>query len=118
MWDRDWIKDRLKTFPKFLVQWDYSLIGGSGSQLLLEPGYLYTLTAVVSVMPIFTKGRLERTLIDTWKYKIHSTSVSRVRTDYFHRREAQVTYSIEFGKPLYTILCGTTGSTWQCSSPG
>ena len=44
VWDRDWIKERLKTFPEFSVTWDYSLIGGSGSQLLLEPGYLYVST--------------------------------------------------------------------------
>ena len=70
------------------------------SVLALEPDTALnlpqTLTAVVSVVPIFTKGRLERILIDTWKYKIHSTSVARVKTDYFHRREAQVTYAITF----------------------
>jgi hypothetical protein len=39
--ERDWVKERLDTFPTFNVTWDYSLVGGSAGQLLLEPGYLY-----------------------------------------------------------------------------
>eukprot|EP01049_Picozoa_sp_SAG25_P012084 SAG25_NODE_1572_length_2749_cov_1.356226_1_plen_183_part_00 len=56
----------------------------------------YTLSTVVSVHPYFTQGRLELVWIDKFTYKVVSTKVERVRTDYFHRREAQVTYAIEF----------------------
>jgi hypothetical protein len=124
--NRAWAKERLDTFRTFNVTWDYSLVGGSSGQLLLEPGYLYTLKAVskpvalnrpklaaplaqltktthatmvvwlqvVSVHPYFTPGRLEMVWIDNFAHKVLSTSVERVRTDYFHRREAQVTYAI------------------------
>ena len=36
---------------------------------------------------------------DDFKYKVASTSVARTERDYFHRREALVTYKIDFGAP-------------------
>ena len=32
-------------------RWDYSLVGGDTKQLLLEPGYTYTLQATVAIVP-------------------------------------------------------------------
>ena len=83
-YSRDKIQKLLDTFPSFNVSWDYSLVGGSNNQLMLEPGYLYTLTAVVSVVPIHQQDRLERVSIDTWRSKTLSTSVERVVSHLLH----------------------------------
>jgi hypothetical protein len=93
---REWAQARLNNFPSFNVSWDYSLVGGSNGQLLLEPGYKYTLTAVVSVSPYFSQGRFEMVYIEDFKHKVISTTVEKVKTDYFTRREARVTYVIQF----------------------
>ena len=96
VYEKDWMKEVLDKFPAFNVTFDYSLVGGSNQQLLLEPGYVYKLSAVVHIAPILKMGRLEYTFMDSFMYKTISTSVERTRTDYFHRREALVTYAIEF----------------------
>jgi hypothetical protein len=59
VWTKDWIRARLATFPSWSITWDYSLVGGDSNQLLLEPGYVYTLTAEVAVVPIHQLNRLE-----------------------------------------------------------
>lgn len=58
--ENDWIADTLKQgFPEdFELKWDYSMVGGSNGQLMLEPGYLYTLSATVSIFPEQVRCRL------------------------------------------------------------
>eukprot|EP01051_Picozoa_sp_SAG22_P002725 SAG22_NODE_124_length_18884_cov_34.149367_10_plen_205_part_00 len=97
------------------MSWDYSLVGGDKKQLLLEPGYQYTLTAVVSVWPIFLTDKwLELTFIDKFGSKTESTTVVRTKTDYFHRREARVTYAIKFNPDArqFTIAHNYPLITW------
>lgn len=97
--DKDWIERTLKEgFPEdFEVAWDYGLVGGSNKQLMLEPGYLYTLAATISIIPVQKKDRFEAVWANKWVAGgQESQTVTRVRTDYFHRREAQVKYEITF----------------------
>lgn len=50
-YDKGLIKRILKTFEPRKITWDTSTVGGSAGQLLLEPGFGYTLTATIGIFP-------------------------------------------------------------------
>ena len=49
--DKGLIKKVLNTFEPRKITWDTSTVGGSAGQILLEPGFGYTLTATIGIFP-------------------------------------------------------------------
>ena len=88
------------------ISWDMDVVGGytATNSIPLEPGYVYTLHADVSVQPIY------RELLDTyqnmmgytnmeiigWKKGVISTSITKTEATYFKRHTTTVRYVIKW----------------------
>ena len=94
-------KETLMTHPDYALKreitWDTTVVGGSkeGTQILLEPGYGYTLSATVGIYPTYqTLQYFGLTRIIGFGSFVSGQTVERRELDYLERQEATVTYVI------------------------
>lgn len=72
-------------------------MGGSNNQLLLEPGFIYELSANVELFGELTRNKWTMIeLMTGFGHKVVDTKVSKTKLDYFSRNKAIVQFSLQF----------------------
>ncbi|KAL9649625.1 hypothetical protein ABK040_003302 [Willaertia magna] len=92
------VKDKLKDVT---IQWDIAALpkGNLNGQIILSPGYKYTLYATLKISTVYTTGSFGNTDIDNIFISVVSSSVTTQKLDYIDRNKCIVNYQITIDLP-------------------
>jgi hypothetical protein len=103
------IKKLLQKMPEMIIEFDFDQLGGSSElqYVPLEPGFAYFLTAEVAFEPIYTQGLLGSfgdPVMESWNFRVITTSVSKVELDWFSRQNCEVRYTVKISPETTQII--------------
>jgi len=109
MWDwknGDKAEDIAKKFPTIDVTWDASAVGGTGGELLLTPGYQYTLVAEVSMWPVIRRPMALADFFEHYEsfdYSVSTDAVTKHRLSSLQKRQAILHVKVIFAVAESTV---------------